>query len=210
MEINMHWHDPNYLPLTAGKLERFTMNPDGAIDGFVLNDGILVHVPPHLSDQVRAAVNQGDEVRVRGVKPRGAAFIAAVSIEGADGRVIVDDGPDAYPEGKADNTKNIRRSPMDISGKVRLTLFAPKGQVRGALLADGTILHLGHKEAERLAERLRPGVQIAARGEGLETDLGRMIEVSEIGGADGTFNPIKKPKHRHPEKSEANAIRAIA
>lgn len=153
----MHWLDPDFLPMIAGKIERFTINLDGDIDGFVFDHGILVHVPPHLSDQVQAIVRRGDEIRVRGVKPRGADLIAAVSIEATNGRDIVDDGPDPHRQDKSDKAKKSERSPMDPSGVVRLTLFAPKGQIRGAILDDGTILRLGHKEAARIADRMRPG-----------------------------------------------------
>ena len=99
---------------------------------------------------------------------------------------------------------------MDASGTVRLTLFSPKGQARGALLHDGTILRLGHKEAQRHFDQLRPGSQISARGEGLATEHGRVIEVGEIGQPDGTFKPIKKPKHEDAEHTAPDAIQAIA
>ena len=74
----MHWLDPDYLPLTTGIVERFTINLDGDIDGLLLTDQTLIHSPPHLSDRVKSAVRAGDSVRVRGVKPRGADLIAAV------------------------------------------------------------------------------------------------------------------------------------
>jgi hypothetical protein len=47
----MRWINPDCLPETKGKVERFIINPHGEIDGFVLNDSkndaMLVHVPPH-------------------------------------------------------------------------------------------------------------------------------------------------------------------
>ena len=99
---------------------------------------------------------------------------------------------------------------MDASGTVRLTLYAPKGQARGALLHDGTILRLGHKEAQRHLDQLRPGSQISARGEGLATEHGRVIEVREIGQPDGTFKPIKKPKREDAAVAEPDVAQAIA
>jgi hypothetical protein len=41
----MHWLDPDYLPLTTGIVERFTINLDGDIDGFLLTDQTLIHSP---------------------------------------------------------------------------------------------------------------------------------------------------------------------
>jgi hypothetical protein len=156
METIMHWLDSNYLPVTAGVVERFTVNLDGDIDGFVLTDQTLIHTPPRLSAQLKVAIRPSDLVRVRGVKPRRAELIAAVSVETADGQLVVDAGPDAHGAHKAGKRIRPRRSLMNVPGTVGLTLFAPKGQPQGALLEDGTILRLNHKEAKRLSARLRP------------------------------------------------------
>jgi hypothetical protein len=206
----MHWLDPDYLPVTSGVVERFTINLDGDVDGFLLTDQTLIHTPPHLSDRLTAAIRPGDSVHVRGVKPRGADLIAAVSIENADGAVVIDDRPEGNDADDGDKPPTAQRAPMEASGTVRLTLFAPKGQVRGALLHDGSILRFGHKEAKRHSDRLRVGAQISARGEGLLTEHGRVIDVREIANPDGTFEPIKKPKNGDAEASEADAAQAIA
>jgi hypothetical protein len=36
----MHWMDPDYLPETKWNVERFIVNPDGEIDGVILNGAI--------------------------------------------------------------------------------------------------------------------------------------------------------------------------
>lgn len=200
----MHWLDPDYLPVTAGVVERFTVNLDGDVNGFVLADQTLIHAPPHLSDRLTSAISPGDLVHVRGVKPRGADLIAAVSIERPGGPIVVDEGPAARETDQDDKATRPKRSLMDASGKVRLRLFAPKGQVNGVLLEEGTILRFGHKEAERLSDRLRPGSEIFVRGEGLVTEHGRVIEVLEIGKSDGTFDRLKKPKQRPREEPKLN------
>lgn len=205
----MHWLDPDYLPLTIGVVERFTINLDGDIDGLLLTDQTLIHAPPHLSDQLKAAVRSGDTVHVRGVKPRGADLIAAVSIEKAGGALVIDEGPEGKEADNGDKPPRAQRASMEASGNVRLTLFAPKGQARGALLQDGTILRLGHKEAQGHSDRLRPGSQVSVRGEGLINEYGCVIEVREIGKPDGGFEPIKKPKDDttavEPESAQAIA-----
>jgi hypothetical protein len=206
----MHWLDPDYLPITTGIVERFTINPDGDVDGFLLTDETLVHSPPHLSDQLKAAIRPGDSVRVRGVKPRGADLIAAVSVERQGGPVVIDEGPGAQETDSEDKAASPEHVPTEVSGTVRVTLFAPKGQVRGALLEDGTILRLGHKEAQRHSDQLRPGSQISVGGEGLATEQGRVIEVREIGKPDGTFEPLKKTKRQDHEVPESDAVQAIA
>jgi hypothetical protein len=204
----MNWLDPDYLPVTEGIVERFILNLDGHVDGFVLTNQTIIHSPPHLSDQLKSAIRPGDLVRIRGVKLRAVDLIVAVSIQRPGGPVVVNEGPDAGEADQGEKPPRPKRSSMDVSGRVRLQLFAPKGQLNGVLLEDGTILRLGHKEAARLSDRLRPGSEIIGRGEGLVTEYGRVIEVCEIVHADGSFDSVKKPKH--PKETKLDQAQTVA
>jgi hypothetical protein len=68
-----------------------------------------------------------------------------------------------------------------VSGKVATTLHGKRGEVNGALLENGTILRLPPPEAERMQSLLQPGTTVAARGAGLSTALGTVIDVRAIG-----------------------------
>lgn len=81
----MHWIDPDFLPETSGVVECILLNADGEADGLTLRDGTEVHVPPHMGPALLDAVQPGSTVRVRGVRPRGVAMIAAVAVAPADG-----------------------------------------------------------------------------------------------------------------------------
>ncbi len=194
----MHWIDPDCLPETAGKVERFIVNPHAEIDGVILNgasETTLVHVPPHLSAQVEAAIKIGDAISVRGVRLRGARVIAAVALIAADGRTIVDHGreskPDKHgrdqPSGKPGRPPRVKG--VSAAGKVRMPLHSPKGELRGALLDDGSIARLELGQARRFAAFLQPGASLAVRGEGIETPHGRVVEVREIGSDPGDLTP---------------------
>lgn len=199
----MHWIDPDSLPETAGTFERFVLNPHGEVDGFVLRDKktvVLVHTPPHMDKELTRHLKPREIVRVRGVRPRGADLLAAVSVTTAGGREIVDNGPDHDRE-----HPKVKHAPMVAEGTVELSLFGPKGELRGALLSDGTVLRIGPKEAEHIADLLAPGASIAARGDGLQTKHGRVIHVDEAGPDEDRLKRIKKPKpkdkkprHGHP------------
>jgi transposase len=65
--------------------------------------------------------------------------------------------------------------------RVRMRLFGSKGELRGALLDNGDSVRIGPKEAVHVAELLRPGMALAARGEGLESRYGRVVSAAEIG-----------------------------
>jgi hypothetical protein len=190
----MHWIDPDSLPETSGTLERFVLNGHGEIDGLVIangsDDATLVHVPPHLGAEIEAAFHPGEAVRVRGVRPRGTRMIAAVALFSADGRAVVDQGP----HGRKKHPKAPCQPKSAVAGVVRLSLHAPKGELRGALLQDGSVVRIGAKEAQRFAELFQPGAAVAVRGDGLETPYGRVVEGREIGSDLAHLKPAKGPK----------------
>jgi hypothetical protein len=199
----LHWIDPESLPAMAGTLERFVLNPHGEVDGFVMRCGpedVLVHTPPHLETELARHVKAGDTVTVRAVRPRGAALLAAVAIVAKDGHRIDDRGPD-----KDRRHPKVERRPMTAEGTVRLSLFGPKGELRGALLADGTSVRVGPKEAERIKQLLAPGSVLIVRGDGLETRHGRVIEAREAGSTRDELAAIKPPKHKDKPKPNSNS-----
>jgi hypothetical protein len=189
----MHWIDPAQLPLIKGTIERFTVNGQGELDGLILDTGAsiikLVHFPSHMAHDVGAVLKQGDEVGVRGLKPRDADVIAAVALECANGVEIIDRGP---TNDLARRISAFKQLPMSAEGKIRLTLFTPKGKVRGVLLEDGTILRMTLKLAEQIKERLRPGASVEVHGTGCETPHGRVIEVHQMATPSGKFDVVRK------------------
>jgi hypothetical protein len=199
----MHWIDPESLPETKGKVERFITTPHGDVDGLVLNGGsgqpVLVHVPPHMGGEVVTRVKAGDSVGVRGVRPRGSPMIAAVAITTGDGIEVVDAGPEDKRQQKLRNKlpEPDWLGEITVAGTVRLSLFAPKGELRGALLDDGSIVRIGPKEAGRFAKLLQPGAAVAVTGEGSETEYGIVVEGRKIGSDLKHMKSAKGPKHRH-------------
>jgi len=199
----MHWLDPDHLPKTAGAVDRFLINPHGEIDGFLLTGGMEVHVPPHLSSEIRAAVKPGASISVFGVRPRHAEMIAAVAIETAPGKRIVDNGPpkDEHEHkggahGASKHDDKPKRPLMEAEGIVGRALHGPKGDVRGALLEDGRIIRIPPHEAKEREALLRVGAHLAVRGLGLTMDGATVIDAKEIGVLLAELAPVKpKPKH---------------
>ena len=205
----MHWLDPDHLPETTGTLGRFLLNPHGETDGMILTDGTEVHFPPHMAAEIRAAVRPGEIVKVRGARPRAADMIAAVAVESVTGKRIVDQGPPHHEKKKDkkeahDPATKIERRKMGAAGVVERPLHGPKGEVRGALLQDGTIVRFPPREAAAIAGLLSPGAYLVALGEGLATELGTVIDAREIGATVDSIRPIK-PKHETPPKGGKGA-----
>ncbi|WP_407146403.1 hypothetical protein [Bradyrhizobium sp. ORS 86] len=204
----MHWIDPNCLPEANGTVERFVLNPHGEVDGFVMTGAmqspVLVHTPPHMEPELTRHVKAGDAVSVRGVRPRKPDLIAAVAVTAANGASIIDAGP-----GHEREHPKLEKKKMTAEGTVRLSLFGPKGELRGALLTDGTVIRIAPKEAEQLAGLLAPNAKIAVTGDGLDTKHGRVVHAKQIGTCSRDLRPIKeakpKPKHETEPKHDRPA-----
>jgi hypothetical protein len=194
----MHWIDPAQLTPIKGTLERFLLTPHGDLNGFILRDGTEVHFPPHLSAAVRKAARPGSEVVVYGLRPRRAAVLAAVAIEVA-GETILDEGPP-----KDEGPKKPSRIPLDASGTVVRPLHGPKGEFRGALLDEGTIVRVGKHAGPHVTAAFAAGRTVAVRGEGRATSEGRCIEARLIGRSMEDLEPIDRPPP-HPKPKPARA-----
>lgn len=175
----MHWIDPDCLPETRGVVDRFLMNPHGKLDGLILRGARQVHFRPHMSAWAARHIKVGDRIRIRGIKPRGVDMISAVSLTASDGRTLIDDGPQhSGPSGP----EKLSRAPvpMEVQGVVTLSLHGPKGELRGAVLDDGTSLRVPPHAGEALREYLTPGASICAWGRGIRNRFGRVVNVDEI------------------------------
>ena len=203
----MHWIDPTQLPRIKGIVERFLLNSHGELDGLILVDGTEVHFPPHLSTAVGKVLRPSAEVVVYGLRPRYAPVVAAVALD-ASGHTIVDEGPND------DDRKKLPRTQLEASGKVVRTLHGPKGETRGALLDDGTIVRIGKHDGPDTTRLLTVGEPLAVRGEGVATADGRCIEAHFIGTSTDSLKRTgggphkgpkpkdsedKRPKHREPK-----------
>jgi hypothetical protein len=207
----MHWIDPLLLPQVTGTVKQFVMNRDGALDGLVLSDETgqltLVHFPPHMAGDIEAAISTGDHITVHGMRPRDGAVFLAVMLVAPGGNHILDEGPDGpHRESEALPGEAIEIA-KEITGTVRLSLFGPKGELRGALLEDGTVIRIGKKEAPSFTDLLKPAGTLAVRGTAIVSRYGVVVEADAIG-ADldhllvvKGVNPDKpkKPNHGHAE-----------
>lgn len=94
------------------------------------------------------------------------------------------------------------------SGKVQMLLHGPRGEVNGAMLADGTELHLPPPAMARNASLLKPGSTVAAAGMGVANALGRVIMVQRIGPSFDQLTMLAPPPpppggpHWHGQKHE--------
>lgn len=179
----MHHLDPSHLPVVRGTIECFLRNRHGDTDGVLLDHDRQVHVPPHLGAALERAFAVGDALEARYVKPRDAEVFAAVSVSNAAGLTILDQGPPPK-DGPRPEKKPPVSKPVELSGQVRQTLYAPKGEVCGAVLVSGEQLRVSPKENAHLAPYLEKQAEIRVWGQAIQRKGTVVIDVDELGYAD--------------------------
>lgn len=173
----MHWIDPLSLPSTAGDVARFLFNAEGHADGFLLTNGQQVHFPPHLSQALLARVRVGSSVLVRGFKPRRADVLVALSLTTHAGHTLEDSGAAALGQPKGYSGKP---QPVQLDGVVTRRIYAPHGEVCGALLEDGTLLRMHAKGNEKLQRFLQPGLEVTVWGDQIRVHGQTVIDIAYL------------------------------
>jgi hypothetical protein len=186
------------LPETRGTVQRFTLTPRGDLDGFLLTDGSQVHVPPHLSTELAAALRPGSLVSVRGYRSATVPLIVAVAVtDSTTNQTVIDRGPPppgfgppppAPPGVPAPGAQQI-----SLSGRVQTPLYGPAGDLNGAALEDGTIIRLPPPTAYQSATLLAPGQAVTVQGWALNTAYGRVVDAQTVGAAPAQVPTVAPP-----------------
>ncbi len=159
------------------------------MDGLILADGTEVHLPPHLGTQLVFAVKPGDAVTIHGLHARSVPMVRAMSVRNdATGSTVSDDGISSGPGGP-----RVAGQALTAQGRIQEQLHGPRGDLDGALLGDGTIVHLPPPEAERLVTQLAPGAPLFVQGTGFASPLGRVIEAQAIGPDQAQLTQVAPP-----------------
>jgi hypothetical protein len=175
---NAATYDPNQLPAIKGQVTEYSLTPRGDVDGVILQDGTQVHLPPHLGTQLVQVVKPGDAVTVRGLKAQALPLIQALSVTSdSSGQVVIDNGPPPVPP----QLLATASQPLQVQGRVREPLYGPRGDMNGALLDDGTQVHLPPDRAMTMSALLAPGQTLAAQGWGVAGPYGKSIDAQQIG-----------------------------
>jgi hypothetical protein len=178
----------------TGIVKEFVLTPAGDIEGIVLANGIEVHVPPHLTTEVAAAVRPGEAVAVRGWSVGINDFIVATALTGQRGQSVVDQGPP--PRGMRvppPREPTPGSEEATVQGRIQQVLHGPRGDINGAMLDSGTTVKVPPHAWPQVAALLQPRQTITAQGWILSNAYGRVIDVQAIGLNPGQLTDIAPP-----------------
>jgi hypothetical protein len=164
-------YDPQQFPAIRGEVDRLTLTARGDIDGFILKDGTEVKTAPDLSTQIAFAIKPGDRVTVHGLKAAALPLVSAVSVtDEATHRTVTDSGASApmNPPSPAPTRHGGPPQPpgagSETTGRVRMTLHGPQGEVNGVLLDSGTVLRFPPDQGAPLSALIEPRQTVVAEG----------------------------------------------
>jgi hypothetical protein len=183
---------PNTQPVAAtdqvsGTVSMYLLNPRGEVDGLLLADGTQVKFPPHMSADLTRVVRPNDRITAQGTREVSPVF-TAFTIANANGQLINEARPTRPPA--PPDLRGVTLKSMQADGKVQVVLHAPRGEVEGAVLDNGTIVRIAPHASAQFNALLQPGATISAKGYGTENELGRCLEATEIGAAGQMLTPI--------------------
>jgi len=180
----------NAAPVVAGVVRRLVINPQGEVDGLLLEDGTLAKLPPHMADELTAAVKPGDTVSVRGLRESSGSVKALIITNEGSKRAVIEHPP---VPGVATMPKHLRFATLgrlQASGKVERAIYGRNGEITGVMLDDGTVVRVPKHAVHQLAAQLQPGQTIAVEGLGTRNEYGRALEAIAIGATLQTLQPI--------------------
>lgn len=182
---------------TQATVARFLTNPDGDVDGFMTDAGVLVRVPPHLGAQLTATVRKGDRVQVIGARDEAGNVAAQRIADTRSGRQWIDQPPlpGARPLPRAAGSEGLAR--LSAQGQVAHVTTAPRGEADGVILADGTVVKLSPLAAQQFATLVRPGATVAAQGYGTRNQYGTSLQATAFG-PPGNLTPLYERNPPNP------------
>jgi hypothetical protein len=200
--VSAEVYHPQQFSTLHGEVQQFTLTGRGDIDGFILKDGTEVKTPPQLSTQLAFIVKPGSQITIHGLRAAAVPLVRAVSVtEDATHRTLADDDERAL----LDAPTPPRKDPIGVpptpgqgalgeqSGRVRMALHGPQGEVNGVLLKSGAIWRFPPDQADQLGSLLQPRQSLVAEGTVLTNSLGTVVEVTEIGNSRDRLVAVGRP-----------------
>ncbi|WP_198085861.1 hypothetical protein [Variovorax sp. E3] len=174
--------------VTTGRVQQWLLNPDGEADGLLLADGTQVAFPPHLSAAVMRLLKPGDTVQVSGWRAPDVPVVRMQSLS-ANGGSVTDQPPApgmAPPAPREPGAINA----MSASGRIERLLYTDRGDVRGVVLADKTIVRFPPHVGAAYGAQLQPGAPLHARGWGTRGAQGTALEATGLGATADTVREV--------------------
>jgi hypothetical protein len=175
--------------VVQGAVAQYLMNPDGVVDGLLLENNVTVRFPPHLGPVLAATVSPHDVVRVEGAFEAPGTLHASSIVDLQRQRAVVE-APPSREHPPPPRPASVNRQPLSAQGTIRALTRAKHGEIDGAVLSDGTIIHFPPHAVPQFITLLHEGNPLAVRGYGTTNEYGRSLEATAVGPSPDQLQPI--------------------
>ncbi|MEH2153693.1 hypothetical protein [Nostoc sp.] len=176
---------PLELPPTAGttftgEVKQYLLNPEGKVDGLLLNNGLQVKFPPQMADSLVAMITPNTNVSIfgnSGFSTRFGQEVRAKKITNSQtGQTLVEQPPTTAPQ--PPNLSNY--STLSAEGTAQNWLVGHRGEINGVIISNGTIVKFPPHVGEQLASMANIGNTIQAKGFGTRNRYGQILEATAL------------------------------
>lgn len=166
----------------TGIVERFITTPDGEVDGLILENGMQVRFPAHMSTAISDRIAVGDSITVKGYESPTNAMWAQkiVTLKNANEISIAEraKGKLLAPRSEARRSRKPINN-LTVSGEIDTLLHEPSGEVSGFLLNDGSVVRLP-VDIRAPSQAYDIGQYVEVTGYGTDNNYGRSVEASTV------------------------------
>ena len=149
----------------SGAISQFNYDRDAEIEGFLLSNNTLVHLPPRAASRIGMTVHTGDNVQITGYAQTSPVGIQTIEAQGVQDRT----------SGKNFNVPQPgAAAPYSGSGRIQQLNYGPDGAVNGFVLDNGTLAGVPPFSATNPSS-VRVGATIAYTGYARNTISGRTV-----------------------------------
>ncbi|KYC43061.1 hypothetical protein WA1_13245 [Scytonema hofmannii PCC 7110] len=173
---------PNdYTTTYNGRVQQYLLNPEGRVDGLLLDNKIQVKFPPHLSDRLTKAIAPNDEVSIIGVAGTPTQFgqeIRATQIVNLRTQQTIANQPPTVPPSPPAN--RVSYSSLSVDGIARHWLVGHRGELKGVILSSGVVVKFPPHVGDRLVSIIEGSDKVQVQGFGTRNTYGQVIEATTL------------------------------
>ena len=164
--------------ISTGEVQQYLLNPEGKVDGLLLNNGLQVKFP-HMGDSLVDLVKPGIMVNISGNLGAFTRFgqeVKAKSITNTQtGQTLVEQPPAIPPQPPSSNY-----STFSVEGTAQHWLVGHRGEINGVIVSDGAIIKFPPHVGNQLVSTANVGDKIQAQGFGTRNSYGQIIQATTL------------------------------
>lgn len=182
----------------TGKVQQYLLNPEGKVDGILLDNELQVKFPPHMGDSLVSMITLGAKVTVSGtpgISTRFGQEVKAYSITNSQtGQTLVEQPPIAPPQPPLQSDY----SNFSVEGTAQHWLVGHRGEMNGVALSNGAIVKFPPHVGMQLLSFTKAGDNVKAEGFGTRNRYGQVLQATAltVNGQSVSFDPPKPKKQK--------------